>query len=557
MKRVSTTNCLRCWRWSFVLVACWLVGSSLKAAGDSKPLRVVPKYTRFEQSFKSAVAYKNPLADVNMTVVFTSPQGDTAKVYGFWDGGSTWRVRFAPDVPGKWSFKTTCSDTKNSSLHDATGEFLCTPSVAKSRFGLHGPVRVAADRRHLEHEDKTPFFWLADTAWDGARLSKSADWDYYAQARAAQKFTVAQWVATPGANAKNQAAYTGSDTIVLNPAYFKQLDAKIETLERAGILSAIVPFREIAATGANTPETLPEDQAILLLRNMVARWNADNVVWVISCEGDGLGGNVNRWKRIGRAVFGEVSHAPVMLDPGATYWALDQFRAEPWVDMFGYESSPEVTDDALQWALTGPVAADWKKEPARPFINLALPYENEPAGQSQPRTDPQAVRRAAYWSLLNTPAAGVSYGGHAVLDWTSDARRWPIWRRSLPMWEKAMYMPAAKQMGTIAELFSSIEFWELRPAPEMIAKQPGTESPARHIAAARTLAGDTALVYVPEDRRVGLSIAALPPAAIAIWVNPRTGQCTAAAAGVDEAGVREFSTPGEGDWLLFLKTAAK
>jgi hypothetical protein len=540
-----------------MLFACWLAGPALLAADDSKPLRVVPKYARFEQSFKSAVAYKNPPADASVTAVFTSPQGGTTKVYGFWDGGRTWRVRFSPDAPGRWSFKTACSDATNSGLHKVTGEFLCSMAVGKSRYDLHGPVRIAADRRHLEHADKTPFFWLADTAWDGARLSKVADWNYYAQARAAQRFTVAQWVAAPGTNAKKQAAYTGNGAIILNPAYFKQLDAKIETLERAGILSAIVPFREIAAPGTNAAESLPEDQVILLLRNMVARWNADNVVWVLSCEADDLGGNVSRWKRIGRAVFGDVPHAPVILDPGETYWALDQFRAEPWVDMFGYESSREATDDALQWALTGPVATDWKKEPTRPFINLALPYENEPGGQSQQRADPQAVRRAAYWSLLNTPAAGVSYGGHAVLDWTSEARFWPIWRRSLPDWRKAMFMPAAKQMGTIAQLFTSIEFWELRPAPEMIARQPGVESPARHIAAARTLSDDTALVYVPEDRRVDLSIAALPPAPTAIWLNPRTGESTAAANGVDTAGVREFSTPGEGDWLLFLKTAAK
>jgi len=200
-----------------VLLAYWLAGPALLAADDAKPLRVVPRYTRFEQSFKSAVAYKNPLADASITAVFTSPDGDTTKVYGFWDGGSTWRVRFSPDVSGKWSFKTTCSDTTNSALHGVNGEFLCTPSVGKSRFDLHGPVRIAADRRHLEHADRTPFFWLADTAWDGARMSKFADWDYYAQARAAQRFTVAQWVAAPGANAKKQAAYTGRDRIVLNP----------------------------------------------------------------------------------------------------------------------------------------------------------------------------------------------------------------------------------------------------------------------------------------------------------------------------------------------------
>src|SRR5258706_6081138 len=131
-------GCLRRWRWFLMLCACWLAGPALFAEPSSAPVRVVPKYTRFEQAFKSAVAYKHPPADASVTVVFTSPEGRTSKVYGFWDGGNTWRVRFSPDAPGKWSFKTTCSDATNSGLHKVTGEFLCPAAVGKSRFDLHG-----------------------------------------------------------------------------------------------------------------------------------------------------------------------------------------------------------------------------------------------------------------------------------------------------------------------------------------------------------------------------------------------------------------------------------
>ena len=39
--------------------------------------------------------------------------------------------------------------------------------MARTPLYLHGPLRVAADRRHFEHADGTPFFWLADTWWMG------------------------------------------------------------------------------------------------------------------------------------------------------------------------------------------------------------------------------------------------------------------------------------------------------------------------------------------------------------------------------------------------------
>jgi hypothetical protein len=277
---------------------------------------------------------------------------------------------------------------------------------------------------------------------------------------------------------------------------------------------------------------------------------------VLSCEGEGFGGKINRWKRIGRAVFGKTPHAPVMLYPGDTYWALEEFRTEPWLDLLGYQSGREVNDDALQWMAAGPLLTDWKKPPPHPIINLALPYENDPAGQSQTRTTPDAIRRAAYWSVLNAPPAGVSYGGNAVLDWTITIGGKEV-KRDLRPWRKGLFLPAAKQMGILDEIFSSVEFWRLRPAPEIIAKQPGLEMPARHIAAARTESGDLTVIYVPEERSVKLFTVSLPPKPAMEWTNPRTGERLAARAIVSDHDTCDFPTPGEGDWVLTLRTLEK
>ena len=286
--------------WSrFGALALLLLPGGVPTAAASAKTPVIAKWGRFEQAFKSSMVYSNALQDASLTVLFTSPLGDTSEADGFWDGGRTWRVRFSPDQPGLWKFKTTCSDTANFGLHNQTGEFLCSAATGLTRFHKHGQVRVARDQRHLEHMDGTPFFWLADTVWTGARAAEPKDWDFYVGTRARQRFTVAQWAVGPGDDVKMQPAYSGfPERIAINPDFFKRLDAKLGTLSQAGILSAIVPLLELQSQ-KNAATLLPDDQAELLVRYVVARWGADPVAWLLAFESDTSAKNVGRWKRIG------------------------------------------------------------------------------------------------------------------------------------------------------------------------------------------------------------------------------------------------------------------
>ena len=63
---------------------------------------------------------------------------------------------------------------------------------------------------------------------------------------------------------------------------------------------------------------------------------------------------------------------------------------------------------------------------------------------------------------------------------------------------------------------------------------------------------DLMLVYVPEDRSVNLAPAEMPQSPSATWINPRTGERSAAEAMVG-ANTCQFSTPEAGDWLLVIK----
>ena len=540
--------------WMRLAVAClFLLPAAVPRVAASAKMAVIAKWGRFEQSFKSTVLYSNAVQDVSLRVVFKSPLGETNEVDAFWDGGRIWRVRFSPDQPGRWKFRTTCSDKDNSGLHNESGEFICTAATGQRRFEKHGQVRVARDQRHLEHVDGTPFFWLADTVWNGARVAGLKDWEFYAGIRASQRFTVAQWAAAPGDDLKQESAYSGfPERIAINPDFFKRLDVKLDVLSQAGILSAIAPLREMQLQ-TNAAVALPDDQAELLVRYIVARWGADPVAWLIAFEGDTGAKNVGRWKRIGGAVFGARAHAPVVLVPGETQWLLEEFRDQKWVDVFGYQSVTDVTEDALKWTFAGPLAAEWKKEPARPVIPFA-PYENGVIAQSGKRFSSDDVRHAAYWGLLLAPPAGLSYGGQGVANWdmTIGPKDEQTKAADLAMWRKALFMPAAKQMSSLAKVMTSIDFWRLRPDPKAVAAQPGEQSPRRFIAAANTQDNTLSVVYVPEDRTLALLQDALPHSPTVSWFNPRTGENNPAVA-VVAGDSCQFPTTEPGDWLLVLK----
>lgn len=61
----------------------------------------VEQWTRFETSFTSSRDCENPPQEVELKVEFTSPNGSKRTMFGFWEGGRQWRIRFSPDVQGK------------------------------------------------------------------------------------------------------------------------------------------------------------------------------------------------------------------------------------------------------------------------------------------------------------------------------------------------------------------------------------------------------------------------------------------------------------------------
>jgi hypothetical protein len=504
----------------------------------------VPLWGRWERTFEADPRTK-PDPGIGLIVRLTSPTGKRHKISAFWDGGKTWRVRFMPNETGKWRFRTIAYPDYVG-LNAQRGSFVCRAAKNGNRFSQHGAVRVSKDGSHLEHADGTPFFWLGDTAWNGPLMSKAEDWDKYLNDRVAKKFTAIQFVTTQWrtapTNLEGEVAFTGIDKIQINPAFFKRMDARIDALNAKGLLA--VPVLLWAIRGAENPGWyLPEDQAILMEKYLVARYGAHHVVWIPAGDTTYREANGEKWRRIARAVFGDDSHAPIVMHPQGMQSYVENYKDEKWLDIIGYQSGHGDNDAALKWIHSGPIAKEAQQFTTRPFINLEPPYEDHIAYQSKQRHTDFTVRRASYWSLLNAPTAGLTYGAHGVWSWEVEPKE-PLLHKGTGIakpWFDAMNLPGSLQMKFLHEFFASLKWWELRPAPSLVASQ--SSDPAKFIAAAKTRSGDVAVLYFPAGGEITINNTKQ-----AQWFDPRTGQWQTANS---QSG--KFQTPNTQDWVLKMK----
>jgi hypothetical protein len=516
----------------------------------------VPLWHRFELKLNATQRHWNPLQESSLRATFHGPQGETRIVDGFWDGGQTWRVRFRPETTGTWHYRTESPDDGLVT----EGTFECEAPHGDTPFLRHGPLKVSPDGRHLEHQDGTPFLWLGDTAWYGPALSTDEEWPRYLETRRWQGFNVVQWIATQWfcmrGDRQGRVAYTGTDRIAVDPPFFHNLDRKLDALNAAGFLGVPVMlwttvYRAPHVDPHNPGMSLPEDQAALLARYMLARWDANFVAWILNGDGDYEAERAPRWARIGDAVFGPGTHQnPAMMHPCGTTWIPEDLYQKPWLDVMGYQSGHGGDADALRWLVQGPPSQDWRKSPPHPYINLETPYEDH-AANTGGRHTADTVRRAIYWSLLVSPPAGVTYGGHGVWSW-SDGSAHPFGHdgTGLPLpWHRAVELAGAGQIAHVRALFESIAWWRLQPAPEMVVDNPGQTDPALHIAAARSPEGDLALVYLPTEAPITLTGGS---GLQAEWFNPRTGDRTPTDL-PQEGGTIRVLPPTAGDWVLLLR----
>jgi len=97
-------------------------------------------------------------------------------------------------------------------------------------------------------------------------------------------------------------------------------------------------------------------------------------------------------------------------------------------------------------------------------------------------------------------------------------------------------------------LFSSLQWWTLRPDPALIAHQPGDEDPSAFVASAGAENKEWALLYFPVGQAVTLRSDQLVGPLLVRWFNPRSGEWSTPLPLTGES----LTPPDREDWVVWI-----
>lgn len=460
--------------------------NSAEGSKNSGPIRLGTVNCVTEWRFESRKTYADPFNEVELDVVFSDPEGKEQRVPAFWSGEQVWRVRYAPRMAGRYTYRSVCSDPANSDLQALSGVCEVAAYIGTNLLLKHGPIHVASDRLHFEHADGTPFFWLGDTWWMGLckRLRWPEDVQVLAEDRVKKGFTIIQIVAglypdmPPfDPRGENEAGYAWeADYARINPRYFDIADLRIQYLIDRGLVPCLV-----GCWGYFLP-IMGAKKIKQHWRNIVARWGAYPVFWCLAGEGgmpyylsksfehlvsgveDETVANQKRgWTEIGKYVrsIDPYGH-PVTIHPMRS--ARDTVEDQTVLDFdmlqtghSGVASIPSTLDR---------VTGDLARTPRMPVLVGEVCYEGIMDSSRQ------EVVRFMYWASMLSGAAGHTYGANGI--WQLNTKEKPYgpsphgrsWGDT--PWETAYLLPGSLQVGLGKQLLCRYDWWRFEPHPEWV-----------------------------------------------------------------------------------------
>ncbi len=386
-------------------------------------------WTPLEIRLTSSQEYANPYIEAELDAVFTHESGKEIKVPAFWLKDDIWAVRFTPDLLGKWSYKTECSDKSNGSLN-VSGSFEVSKNDSELPLRKHGFITDRHNNRYFTYDDGTPFFWLGDTHWQAPNYETVDDCNYpgcscknqfkhEVDNRIEKGFTVYQtYFDTAENDGGGQAGLLPSlwEKRYVKPScdqFENKIDKMISYLDEVGMCAAIG-----FGVHAYTVQVVSEEDMKRFIRYIVARYACYPVIWITAQEITRLKPAKDETK----TVF------DTYLDLAKYLSTIDGYHRP----LSAHMDVMDVTDERAQrlsqspwhsyWMTQGghgitmtPKKSHYKdyseaKEYFKPVIEGELSYEDLNCGQFCGNK----TARVAGWNAILNGCAGYTYGASGI-----------------------------------------------------------------------------------------------------------------------------------------------
>ncbi|MFE5320508.1 DUF5060 domain-containing protein [Paenibacillus sp. NPDC056579] len=242
----------------------------------------VERWGRFEAVFQGPET-ENPFVDVSLRAEFRL-RNRVIAVDGFYDGGTTYKLRFMPDTEGTWSYTTHSNFAELDGIH---GEIQVTAASA----GNHGPVHVK-DKYRFVYEDGTPYLPFGTTLYHWVHHGNEEREQSTLADLSDSSFNKVRMIILPtGTMDPPSLAFAGNlssgvDTQRFNPDFFAHFERRVEDLQRLGIEADIILFHPYDQNVWGFQKLDPETEE-LYLRYVIARMASyRNVWWSLANEFD-------------------------------------------------------------------------------------------------------------------------------------------------------------------------------------------------------------------------------------------------------------------------------
>lgn len=393
----------------------------------------------------------------------------------------------------------------------------------------HGNLQVSNNGRFLMHANETPFFYLADTAWELFHRLNQQEVEYYLEDRRAKGFTVIQAVILAELDGLTVPNRNGDIPLINNnptkpnESYFLWIDKVIRMAESKGLYIALLPTwgDKVDKQWGTGPQVFNVENIAVYGEYLAKRYvNFPNIIWVNG--GDRKGGDANFaiWNELGKAIKANDKNHLMTYHPSGEASSSQWFHNCEWLDFNIIQSGHSQADYAVYERLLIP---DYNLKPTKPCMDAEPRYENIPIkfNAENGRFNASDVRKTLYWSLFSG-AFGYTYGCNEIWQfYTTDVN--PM-VSAVTDWKIALNFQGSSEMIFARKLITGYDFFSRVPEQSILVT-PQLDNTDKAVA---TRGDGYAFVYLPHGNEIEISLEKIEDAQqIKLkWFNPQNGQIT-------------------------------